>query len=68
MIQPQKAQDQLKLGTKWVGPCFIRGKKGMMFESEDMKAEIKGLFHPMKLKQVNEERPRLKKSLLIDDA
>ena len=41
----------------------------MLFESEDMKgAEIKGLFHPMKLKQVNEEKPRLKESVLINDA
>ena len=47
--------------NKWIGPHFIRGgKKGMLFELEDVKgAEIKGLFHPMKLKQVNEEKPRL---------
>ena len=41
----------------------------MLFELEYMKgAEMKGLFHPMKFKQVNEERPRLMKSLLVDYA
>ena len=48
---------------------FIMGEEGMLFESEDVKgAEMKGLFHPMKLKQVNEEIPRFTQSFLVDDA
>ena len=48
----------VKFRNQWVGPYFIRGKKDMLFELEEMEeGEIKSLFHQMKLKQVNEERP-----------
>ena len=41
----------------------------MLFELEEMEGgEIKSLFHPMKLKQVNEERPSLTILLLIEIA
>ena len=47
----------MKLRNQWVGPYRIGGRKGMLVEIEDMKgAEIKGLFHPSKLKKVNEEK------------
>ena len=59
----------VKFRNQWVGPYFIRGKKGMLFELRDMKgANVKGLFHPIKLKLVNEERPHPIQSLLDDDA
>ena len=49
----------VKFRKQWVGPYFIRGKKGMLFELEEMEGgEIKSLFHPMKLKQVNEKKPQ----------
>jgi len=59
----------VKFRNQWVGPYFIRGKKGMLFELRDMKgANVRGLFHPIKLKQVNEERPHPIQSVLDDDA
>ncbi len=69
MIQLLKGQKPVKFRKQWVGPYFIRRKKGMLFELKDLKrAEIKGLFNPAKLKQVNEERPQQNQSVLIDDA
>lgn len=55
--QTAEASKPVKLRNQWVGPYRIGGKRGMLFEIEDLKgAKIKGLFHPMKLKKVNEER------------
>ena len=55
--QTAEASKPMKLRNLWIGPYRIRGRKGMLFEIEDMKgAEVKGLFHPIKLKKVNEER------------
>jgi hypothetical protein len=59
----------VKFRNQWVCPYFIRGKKGMLFELRDMKGgNVRGLFHPIKLKQVNEERPHPIQSVLDDNA
>ena len=55
--QTAEASKPVKLRNQWIGPYRIRGREGMLFKIEDMKgAEIKGLFHPIKLKKVNEEK------------
>jgi len=55
--QTAEASKPMKLRNQWIGPYRIRGREGMLFKIEDMKgAEIKGLFHPIKLKKVNEEK------------
>jgi len=53
-----EAKMPVKLRNQWVGPYRVRGKKGkMLIELEDLKgAKIKGLYHPSKLKKVNEEK------------
>ena len=53
-----KGSKPVKFRNQWVGPYFIRGKKGMLFELEDMKGgEIWGLFHPMKLNRLMKKGP-----------
>ena len=47
----------VKFRNQWVGPFRIAGRKGMLFQLEDHKgAKQRGLFHPIRLKKVNEER------------
>ena len=51
-----EAKEPVKLRNQYVGPFRVRGRKGSLFTLEDLKgATIKGLFHPSKLKLVNEE-------------
>ena len=46
----------VKFRNQWIGPFRISGRKGMLFELEDMKgAKLKRLYHPIRLKKVNEE-------------
>jgi len=55
-----EASKPMKFRNQWIGPYRIGGRKGMLFEIEDLKgAKLKGLFHPIKLKKVNEERAHL---------
>ena len=59
----------MKFRNQWIGPYFVRGRKGILIELEDLKhAEIKGLFHPIKLKKVNEEKAQIMPESLLDDA
>ena len=54
-----EAKEPVKLRNQWIGPYRIRGRKGMLWELEDLKgAKLKGLYHPIKLKLVNEEKSR----------
>ena len=51
-----EAKEPVKFRNQWIGPFRLRGKKGMLWELEDLHgARIKGLFHPIKLKEVNAE-------------
>jgi len=47
----------VKFRNQWIGPYFIEGKEGMLYRLRDLKgAVLKSLYHPIKLKKVNEER------------
>ena len=51
-----EAKQPVKLRNQYIGPLRIRGRKGMLFELEDLKgAKVKGLHNPSKLKKVNTE-------------
>ena len=50
----------IKFRNQWMGPYRITAKKGMLFELEDLQgAKLKGLFHPSKLVEVNNEEIHL---------
>jgi len=51
-----EAKQPVKLRNQYIGPFRIRGRKGMLFELEDLKgAKVKGLHNPSKLKLANTE-------------
>jgi len=55
-----EAKEPVKLRNQWTGPFRLLEKKGMLWKIEDLKgARIRGLFHPIKLKKVNEEGKNL---------
>jgi len=57
MLDPTaEAKQPVKLRNQYIGAFRIRGRKGMLFELEDLKgAKVKGLHNPCKLKEVNME-------------
>ena len=63
-----EAKEPVKLRNQWTGPFRIRGRRGMMFQLEDLKgAAMKGLVHPMKLKEVNAEMENHDEGKTSDD-
>jgi len=51
-----EAKEPVKLRNQYIGPFRVRGRKGMLFELEDLKgARLKGRYNPKRLKVVNEE-------------
>ena len=51
-----EAKQPVKFRNQYIGPFRVRGRKGYLWELEDLKgAGVKGLFYASKLKLVNEE-------------
>ena len=66
--QIAEASKPMKLRNLWTGPFRIRGREGMLFQLEDLKgAEVRGLFHPIKLKKVNQERANIELGHSMED-
>ena len=66
--QTAEASKPMKLRNLWTGPFRIRGREGMLFQLEDLKgAEVRGLFHPVKLKKVNQERANIELGHSMED-
>ena len=48
----------VKFRNQWTGPFQVAGKRGELYELETLDGvKQRGLFHPIKLVKVNEERP-----------
>ena len=55
----------VKFRNQWIGPFQIEGKRGMLCRLKDMRgATLRGWYHPIKLKKVNEERANMQIPLL----
>jgi len=64
-----EASKPVKLRNQWIGPFRIRGMKGMLFVLENLNGtKLRGLYNPIKLKEVNAELRRGQGSDEIVDA